>query len=436
MIASPVLMGLVLLIDPSAKSVEWSGGVAVELRGGYAPPVANLQSEPALRITVAPTAVMLYRDRPRNRELWVEYTPSAYYRLSEQTLANSQLRRPLVFNQLRARYLGDFNRRVSWSSVVGGSIGELDYSLQAAQLGTNPTVGADGSTDNPVDGGSQGQLGDQLVIRTGDLSGAFGITVRPHPLHSVTVQPSVTVRQLLGSQPSGAGFNYDQKSGDLSLTYGYVASAVDRLAATVTGGYADFGPQGSQAYTAASVLWSRRLRPRLDSQLAAGGFFTQQVRLPDSAASSSGDGLPVLPTVDYYLSGSLLQRSALRIQANINAGNRAYFDAVEGGVRPLAGGGVGLDFIHPPDVTVGLAASYYTPSLPPTQNEIDNPSNGRTALSVRVPVTYQLTRNHSLEIGTIFTGRGAHLALIDEAGEAFSQTEFWVYVSFRTFYSS
>ena len=192
--------------------------------------------------------------------------------------------------------------------------------------------------------------------------------------------------------------------------------------------------RGAQAYAAGSLAWLRRLRPWLDSQLTGGAFYTVQVVQPESG-NAIPQGLPVIPTIDYLLAGRLLQRSALRISTNVNLGTRAYFDAVQGSVLPLAGGGVRMDFEHPPDLTVGFSASFYTPPTQPSSAEASNPATGRSSLSIRTPITYRISRSLSMEFGTIFTGRGPHLSLVDSSGP-FPQKEFWVYVSFRAFYST
>ena len=441
MLASPLLLGLVLLIDPWAKTVDFSGGVAVELRGGYAPLQSGGDPSPTARISIVPTATIQYGDRIRNRQLLFEYSPQMFMVMSQQYFAATTVRRPLFFHQVRGRYSGDFNTRWSWVGTAAGTIGESDYSLQASRLGTDGSGGGDGSQgtgdgDVVVDseGNIQGSIPTAPILVTGGASAGVGFTGRLSPLHSLTIQPGVTIRRLIRTPvEDGGGTSYNQTSANLGISHGYTASAVDSIFTTFGGGYADFGDNGSQAFASTDVRWLRRLRPRLDNQLALGVFFTQQVRAR-ATDSVEPTGLPVLPTVDYLLSGRVLQRSRLRIATTFNMGTQAYFDAVQGSVLPLVGGGFGVNFAMPPDVTAGVTASFYTPPTAPSEAEADNPAAGRTAIGFATPVTYQLSRSLSLEFGTIFTGRGPHLA--SAGSNPFPQFEFWTYVAFRSFFTT
>jgi len=439
-------MGLVLLIDPWAKNVEFSGGVALEVRGGFAPlqPGGSSPSEPTIRISLAPTGVLVYRDRVRIRELRLEYSPQALYRWSERYAEVSQLNRPLVFHQMSASYGASLSPRVSWYGGLGGNIGEMDYSLQSAQLGN--TSAPDGSTPETGDGGTPqdpvAQPSDVPVLRTGGLSGSVGLTGRVTPLHSFSISPSFTVQRLLTEIPSdpmsgGTGFTLNQTSAALSISHQGVISRIDSITTTATGGYADFSTNGSQAFTSGAVAWSRRLRPRLDSRLTGGVFFTRQVIVPldGNGEERAALGIPLLPTVNYSLTGRVYQRAKLQISTNVNAGTQAYFDAVQGSVLPLAGGGFSVNFLLPPDLTIGLTGSYYTPPTAPNVTDANSPAAGRSALSLSTPVTYQIRRNLSMAAGTIFTGRGPHISLIDASGP-FPIREYWVYVSFRVAFAA
>lgn len=417
------------MVDPWAKNVDWSGGAAFEVRGGVAPLRPGDDPEPALRLTVAPNARFVYQDRVRGRELSLEYAPQLYGRISRDYCEISRCERPLQFHQLRARYAGDLNRRWSWSGAAGGSAGELDYSLQSSQLGSDQTAddGAVGSS------GQQGTLLGDPVIWTGGFSASMGLTGQLTRLHSITMEPSVTVQRLLSTVSSSSGTaTFDQTSADLSVSHAGVISRVDTITSRLLGGYADFGANGTQAFGSATAAWRRRLRPRLDSELSGGAFVTVQVE------GSSERGVPVMPLVDYILVGRLLERARLRIISDVNVGTQAYFDPVEGSVLPLGGGGVSLDFVLPPDLTAGISASFYTPSVPPTatdQAEAASPASVRTTLTVRTPVSYQIDRNRAVEAGTIFTARGPHLGVTASSGR-FPQTEFWLYVAFHLDYTT
>lgn len=453
-------MGLVLMVDPWAKHVDFSGGAAFELRGGLAPAQPSAPSVPTLRLTLAPQGTMIYRDRVRGRLVSLDYSPRFVLSVFE---GKSQLSavpyRPLQFHRATLRYAGDLSRRWSWSGSAGGSIGEQDYSLQSGGL-----VQGDGTADPTAP--TQGTLVDDPIITTGGFSAGVGLTARVTPLHSLSIRPSVTVQRLLSDPPSSGGgvVSFDQTSAALELSHAWFASRVDTVGSRISGGYADFGrTNGSQAFGSGDLVWSRRLRPRLDGQLLGGVFVTQQVRARQAQSAQSPSrarALPLMPIVNVGLTGRLLERRRIRIATTINAGSQAYFDPVQGSVLPLTGGGASFDFVMPPDLTVGLATTFYTPPTRPTDFEYrnaDDPSTARTTLTVRTPVSYTIDRNLSVELGTIVNARGPNLRTglprvdlvpapetidgidledIEFAPWRFTQTEFWLYVSFRMSYTT
>lgn len=450
-------MGLLLMVDPWAKHVDFSGGAAFELRGGLAPPQPSLAAVPTLRLTIAPQGTITYRDRVRGRQVSLDYSPTAVLSVFE---GKSQLSavpyRPLQFHRATLRYAGDLSRRWSWSGSAGGSIGEQDYSLQSGGL-----VQGDGSSDPTAP--TQGTLVDQPIITTGGFSAGVGLTARVTPLHTLSVRPSVTVQRLLSDPPaSGSGVvTFDQTSAALELSHAWFASRIDTVSSRISGGYADFGSNGSQAFGSGDLAWSRRLRPRLDGQLLGGVFVTQQLSTNTNAAPpSAAKRLPLMPIVNVGLSGRLLERSRVRLSTSINAGSQAYFDPVQGSVLPLAGGGASFNVSLPPDLGLGLSATFYTPPTSPTDFEYrnaDDPSTARTTLTVRTPISYTIDRNSSLEVGTIINARGPNLRTgipqvpstdtretldtidlddIEFAPWRFTQTEFWLYVSFRMSYTT
>lgn len=450
-------MGLVLMVDPWAKHVDFSGGAAFELRGGSAPPAPSLAPVPTMRLTISPRGTMTYRDRVRGRQVSLDVAPQMFYSLFPDKKEYSDIpARPLFFGQATLRYAGDLGPRWSWQGSAGASYGEQDYSLQSGGL-----VQGDGSTADATDP-AQGSLVSKAIIQTGGVSAGVGLTGRLTPLHTLSFGPRVTLQRRL-DEPEPGQVSLDQTSGALDVSHAWVASRVDTVGSRISGGYADFGPvNGSQAFGSADVVWSRRLRPRLDGQLLAGLFITKQVRArtQGSLSPSSARSLPLMPIANVGLSGRLLQRSRLRISTNVNAGSQAYFDPVQGSVLPLTGGGASFDFFLPPDLTVGLATTFYTPPTRPTDFEYRYaylPSTARTTLTARTPVTYTIDRNHTIEVGTIVNARGPNLRTgipqIDRvpAPETiegidlqdivfdpwrFTQTEFWVYVAFRLNYTT
>jgi hypothetical protein len=413
LLPGPLVMGLVLMVDPWAKNVDFSGGAAVELRGGVAPPQPSVASVPTLRLTLAPQGTMTYEDRVRGRQVSLDYAPQVVLSVFEGKKDLTSIPyRPLLFHRATLRYAGDLSRRVSWQGSAAGSIGQQDYSLQSGGL-----VQGDGGIVDPT-APTQGSLLDDPIITTGGLSAAVGVTTRVTPLHALSVRPSVTVQRLLSDPPAaGAGVpSFDQTSGAVDVSHAWFASRVDTVATRISAGYADFGPiNGSQAFGSGDVVWSRRLRPRLDGQLLGGVFVTEQVRersMESAASPSRPRSLPVMPIANLGLSGRVLERSRVRLTTAVNAGSQAYFDPVQGAVLPLTGGGASFDVQLPPDLTVGLQTTFYTPPTRPTDFEYRNaadPSTARTTLTVRTPVTYRIDRNLAVEVGTIVNARGPNV---------------------------
>ena len=116
MLLGPLAMGLVLMVDPWAKNVDFSGGAAFELRGGLAPPQPSQPSEPTLWLSVAPRAMVTYSDRIRGRQLSLEYSPQAFLRVSEGYYAATDVRRLRAFLQLCAK-----QNRILHQSLHDGS---------------------------------------------------------------------------------------------------------------------------------------------------------------------------------------------------------------------------------------------------------------------------------------------------------------------------
>jgi hypothetical protein len=304
---------------------------------------------------------------------------------------------------------------------------------------------------------SQGTLVGKPVIYTGGFSAGVGLTGRLTPLHSLSFGPTVTLQRRL-DEPAPNQPSLDQTSVELVASHAWTVSRVDTIGTALAGGYADFGPiNGTQAFGSTDVSWRRRLRPRLDSQVLGGVFFTQQLEERDTAdgtqgSAASAEAVPLMPIVNVGLSGRLLERSRVRLSSDVNVGSQAYFDPVQGSVLPLTGGGASFDVYLPPDLTVGLAATFYTPPTEPTaaeRNSADDPATARTVLTVRTPVTYELDRNGSVELGTIVTARGPSLRTdIPTARDPmtmqptafgpwrFTQAEVWLYVSFRLRYTT
>jgi hypothetical protein len=457
LLAGPLVMGLVLMVDPWARNIDFSGGAAVELRGGWAPPRPGDASVETLRVTVSPQGTMTYRDRARGRQLSLDVMPQVFFSTFPDKRVYTQIpARPLFFGQGSLRYSAELGRRWSFQGTAGASIGEQDYSLQSGGL-----VQGDGTLDPTAP--AQGTLVDDPIILTGGISAGVGLTGRLTPLHTISFGPTVTIQRRLDDAEAG-GMNgmdagppllvFDQTSVALDVSHAWLASRVDTLGTTLSGGYADFGVNGSQGFGSTSLSWRRRLRPRLDSQVLGGVFFTKQVRERafDDTSVVETRAVPVMPIANLGVTGRLLERSRVRLSGEVNAGSLAYFDPVQGSVLPLTGGGATFDVYLPPDLNVGLAATFYTPPTEPTEFErsnADNPATARTVLTVRTPVTYDVDRNLTIEVGTITSARGPSLRTdiptardpmtmepLERGPWRFTQAEFWLYVAVRLRYTT
>jgi len=423
-----VLLSLVLLADPRAKTVDVSGGGTTELRGGRAPINPGDDPEPSVLYLLQPIGRLHFSARARAQGVVLTYSPRVMYRSPNP----AGLNRPLLLHQATAAY----SRRLSqiWTSnaFAGADVGELDYT----------------SAQN-LFGEQQGSLPDADITKYASTTAGLGFVGRIHPVQQLTIAPSVDYRTPYGEsavEPDPDDENAletllpRQVGANLNLRHAYDVAPVDTLIAEVAIQYVDFSERGAQAIGVGTYGWTRQLSRRLASTVRAGTFATVETRAPDGIERTF-TGSPVQPLVAAELDGRLYNRAPLRISGSFGFSNAAFVDSVTGEVVPRVGAFSRLSFFMPPKWTVGLEVNFTTVatreprdfSLGGDDGIADPAAQQETALSWRTPVSVAFRDNYAVEFGTIWSVRGPH---VRAGGFQFRQLESWLYVAFSFDYAT
>jgi hypothetical protein len=405
---------LFLAIDPRGVTVDVAGGVTAELRGGRAPVVIDAEPEPAMLMVLIPNADLRIRMRRRGA-IFFGYAPRFVLRVPNML----GLDRPLVLHQLSLLYDVALSRRWDFSGVVTSSVGELDYTANNLVLGT-----------------MQGSAPSAAVLQYAVVEASTTFTVRATSIDTVYFGPAFAYRTPVGEElqldetptlEQLAMILPEQLSGSVFAAYTRMVSPVDDLSLQITPGVMSFSPGALFATVDARLAWSRQLQRRLRSRID-GGVFTAHVleRRDDPFGARSR----VLPIGNAGLTGQLLSRATVRLEADASVGVNGFFDVLRGTVQPRAGGTLQLAADIPPRWRVGLMTSFFTSANREPQTVIDGPQPllDETVLYAQTPVTYMIDERMFLEFGTIVTARGPHLDVDDFS---FGQLELWGYVAFR-----
>jgi hypothetical protein len=406
---------LLLAIDPRAATVDVSGGVVAELRGGRAPVVIDAEPEPAMLMVLIPNADLRIRMRRRGAIMF-GYAPRFVLRVPNLLGLN----RPLVLHQLSSIYDVGLSRRWDFSGVVTSSVGELDYTANNLVLGT-----------------MQSSAPSAAVLQYAVVEASTTFTARATSVDTVVFGPAFAYRTPvgddfdLGEDPTPqqlAMFLPEQLSGSLISAYTRMVSPRDDVSVQLTPGIMAFDPGALFATVDARLAWGRQIRRRLRSRLD-GGVFTVHVldRRDDPFEARSR----VLPVGNAGLTGALLSRARIRLDADVTAGINGFFDVLRGTVQPRAGGSVQLSADMPPRWRAGVVTSFFTSANRNPQTVLDGPQLllDETVLYAQTPVTYMIDERMFFEFGTIVTARGPHLSADDFSFG--NQLELWGYVAFR-----
>jgi hypothetical protein len=412
-----LLLSLVLLADPRAKTVDVFSGGVVQVQGGRAPLSPGEAPVPSIASTITPMVRLAVRDRVRSGAFSLGYAPRVLVRWPNI----AGIRRPLLLHQFDTAYGARMTSRWDFAGRASASVGELDYT--AARL-----VFGDGQGALP-----QTELVQYLQTRAGmTFSGRltrrhqFGVSVDGGygtPLGTQT-STSDDPAMLVPSLPRST-------STSLAVLLGYRLTARDTLTTSLGGTFVDFDTRGSQTTQSLQTRWDRQLTRRLGSRVGGGVYSVQVLRRPTTGLTPT-DTAPVLPTANAGLDGRLVERARFRLSADVSASSQAYLDQITGEVLPQAGGTFGLTAYFPPRWTAAATASFYTlATLQPRDfggTPIDPNTSNETVVNARTPVSYRVDERLAFEFGTIVSARAPH---VRTPGFAFRQLETWLYFAVR-----
>lgn len=412
-----LLAALWFAADPAASRVDVSGGAAIELRGGLAPPSPEDDAVPSVLVILTPDVDMEVESR-RGSLLNLGYTPRVQYRYPNRI----DLNRPLLLHQGYATLSQQVDPRWIVGVFLGGSVGEVDYNSAPELVGDGavaPNVARPDATVLDIAAGSAG------------LSAEGRLTRR----HSLGLQAGVVYRTPLGvpeaddadAQLTTAGIP-EQLSVNASVSLDTRLSPVDAVEVEVTPGYYDYNAGTTRFITTQAVaLWRHNIRPSLQSTVGAGAM----------GSAGFGDtepgGLPVLPVVLASVTGGVVRSASHSVDVGVTAGLTPYFDRVQVDLSPRATLNTTVLLSLPPRWSVrglvGAVTNATSEPRDPRQNR-DGSAQPITESQFRIatPVTYQISEQQQFEFGLLMTARAPHLASDDFT---FGQSEAWFYVAYR-----
>ncbi len=417
MVSLSLLAVLWFAADPAASRVDVSGGAAIELRGGIAPPSPQEDSAPSVLIILTPDVDMEFASR-RGTLFNLGYTPRVQYRYPNRIDVN----RPLLLHQGYAILRQQVDPRWVLGMTLGGSVGEVDYN-------SAPEIVGDGSDAPNVNPGSVSVL--EIAAASAGLTAEGRLTRR----HTLGLQTNVVYRTPLGvpevseenTQLSSSGIP-EQLNVSASVSLDTRVSAVDAVEVEVTPGYFDYNSAATQFVTAQAVAqWRRDIRPSLQSTVGAGVFGSAGI------GDTQTDDAPVLPVALASVTGGLVRSASRSVDATLSAGLTPYFDRVQVDLSPRATINGSVQLSLPPRWTVrGLVGAVTNATRDPRdpRQNADGTTQPITESQFRVaaPVTYQISDEQQFEFGLLMTARAPHFA-----SETFSlgQSEAWLYVAYR-----
>lgn len=395
----------ILAIDPQAARTDVSGGVAGEVRGGWAPVQLNEESEPAFVLVVSPNIDLRHANR-RQGVVSLGYSPRMFLRLPNRL----SITRPLFFHQTDLAYDRPISRAWQFRTQASADVGELDYT--AASFAFDP-----GQTAVPED---------VSVLSFLIVDGGFGFTGQVSPNTTLAIATSAGTRRPIGAEADeGVRPFPDRVYGNLSIGPRVQLTARDGISLTAVGSVNDFDPGALFGALDARAAWIHTLRRNLDLALDAGVFVTQVIARQDADIGDDGTAFPV---GGVSLNGRLRSRSSYTLDGGVAAGFSGLFDAISGRLLYRARFNARMQATFPPRWSAGIDASFLTSPTPEPIEAMGAFPVPETLAQVQTPVRYLIDDTKNIEFGTIFGVRAPHLA-----AESFDSVRYeaWVYLAFR-----
>lgn len=393
----------VLLIEPTAARTDVSGGVAGEVRGGWAPVNLNEESTPAFIVVLTPNVDLEHRTRRRGG-FTLGYSPRMFLRQPNRLGVD----RPLVFHTTELVYDRPISQTWEFRTQGAARVGELDYT--GAAVAFDP-----GQTSLPT----------TSVLSLAVIDGGFGFTGFVTPRRSLTVAMNAGTRRPIGVDEGTVLPFPDRVYGDLSVSPRFQVTRRDAIAATVITAVNDFDPGAIFLSGDARLAWIRRLRQELELTIDGGVFVTRVVARQDEMNGVEGTTFPV---GGITLNGRLKARASYRLDGGASAGFFGLFDALSGRLLYRVRASTRLVATFPPSWTAGVEGEFVTaPTREPLDPSAANPLP-ETLATIQAPVRYTFDEYKNIEFGGVFTVRAPHLA-----SQSFDATRYeaWVYLAFR-----
>jgi len=409
-----LLAALWFAADPAASRVDVSGGAAIEVRGGFAPPSPQEDIAPSVLVILTPDVDAEVASR-RGTLFNLGYTPRVQYRWPNRI----DLNRPLLLHQGYATLRQSVNPRWVLGMTLGGSVGEVDYN-SVPEL-----VGDGGDAPNVTQP-------DVSVLNIANASAGLSAEGRITRRHTLGLRTDFVYRTPLGGPEAGddtqlsSGGIPEQLNVNAGVSLDTRVSPIDAVEVEVTPGYFDYNAGDTQFITAQAVgQWRRDIRPSLQSTVGAGVFGSAGL------GDTPTDDVPALPVALASVTGGLVRSASHNVDATLSVGLTPYFDRVQIDLSPRATMNGSVQLSLPPRWTVRALVGAVTNATrnprDPRQNADARPVT-ESQFRVGVPITYQISDEQQFEFGLLATARAPHLAADDFS---LGQSEAWLYVAYR-----
>lgn len=405
--------------------VEAAGGVEGEVAAGRAPIQLQGPEENSLTFTLVPGAAL--RLRSMTDTLTLTYTPRIFYRIPNALEVN----RPLLLHQFTLDHSDKISRRLTWTSTLSASVGEVDYTASNLVFNTATSAVRTSVTDMiRLDGqtGFQYELSRQLRW-TWDVNADY-----TRPLGSEVYAPPVSPDGTpvdVGDIPVGGVPESAQVSTISGISY--AVSRADRVGLSGEVTYQWFPDTGRFLLLSPSLFWDKQLSRRTDIGVAAGVAYVVTVETLDGREQDNSIG----GTGSFSYNSVVYRARSAVVSMGLAGSLDWFFDPIAGTSQPRAGVDANSNIQIGRDWQITPNASFYTllresntdggvgrtPGEANTTVELI--SLDATQLRGEIPCSYRLSNLAYLNFGVRGSLRGR--SVLDDDFRLTEQVEFWAF---------
>jgi hypothetical protein len=404
--------------------VEAAAGVEGEVAAGRAPIVLSGPEENSITFTVVPGAAL--RLRSLTDTLTLTYTPRIFYRAPNAL----EVDRPLVLHQVSFNQSTEFGRRLVWTSALGASVGEVDYTASNLVFDTVTSVARTSVADILRLEGETG-IRYELSRRwrwTLDVEGDYTRPLGDQPT-TPPIPPDPNID--LGDVPFGGVPESAQLSTQTGFSYAVTRS--DRIGINGEITYQWFPDTGRFLLLSPDVTWEKQLSQRTNIGVSAGMAYVVTVEAIDGDQENSFGG-----TGGFQYNSVVYRARSAVVSMGLAGSLDWFFDPIAGTSQPRAGVDGNSNMAIGRDWQITPNASFYT-LLRESRSETGpgrNTMMGNTSvelialdatqLRAEIPVSYRLTDLTYLSFGARASLRGR--SVLDEDFSLTETVEFWAFV--------